>query len=61
MDSTFVRPELFRPLRSTKATGYGIGAYQTRHMIREMGCQLEVDTAPNQGTTMRILFPPAEG
>ena len=57
MDADFVRKELFRPLRSTKSSGYGIGAYQTRHLIHEMGGQLEVDTAPNRGTSMRILLP----
>lgn len=57
MDMEFVRNELFRPLRSTKRSGYGIGAYQSRHLIQEMGGQLEVDTAPSKGTTMRILLP----
>lgn len=56
MDQTFVNKELFRPLASTKSTGYGIGAYQTRHLVREMGAQLEVDTAPQRGTTMRIVM-----
>lgn len=59
MDPDFARNELFRPMHSTKAGGYGIGAFQTRHVIREMGGRLEVDTAPNRGTTMRILFPVA--
>lgn len=59
MDPDFVRTELFRPLRSTKGAGYGIGAYQTRHLVSEMGGRLEVDTAPAQGTTMRILLPTA--
>jgi signal transduction histidine kinase len=59
MDEEFVSKELFRPLRTTKSNGYGIGAYQTRHLIREMGGRLEVDTAPNRGTTMRISLPMA--
>ncbi|MDR3437882.1 XrtA/PEP-CTERM system histidine kinase PrsK [Telmatospirillum sp.] len=58
MEESFVNTELFRPLASTKSTGYGIGAYQTRHLVREMGAQLEVDTAPQQGTTMRIVISP---
>ena len=56
MDETFVNKELFRPLASTKSSGYGIGAYQTRHLVREMGAQLEVDSAPQRGTTMRIVM-----
>ena len=61
MEMDFVYKELFRPLRSTKSSGFGIGAYQTRQLIREMGGQLEVDTAPNRGTIMRILLPLATG
>jgi len=57
MDSDFVRTELFTPLRSTKAHGHGIGAYQTRHLTRTMGGTLEVDSVPDRGTTMRIRLP----
>lgn len=57
MDGDFLSEELFRPLRSTKSDGFGIGAYQTRHLIQEMGGQLEVDSTPDKGTTMRILLP----
>ena len=57
MDQAFVRTELFQPMRTTKSTGFGIGAYQTRHLVREMGGRLEVDSAPGRGTTMRILLP----
>jgi putative PEP-CTERM system histidine kinase len=57
MDGDFLNGELFRPLRSTKGDGFGIGAYQTRHLIEEMGGRLEVDSAPDKGTTMRVLLP----
>ena len=42
MDDAFVRDELFLPFRSTKAGGYGIGAFQTRELIRMSGGDLEV-------------------
>jgi putative PEP-CTERM system histidine kinase len=57
MDRDFLSAELFRPLQSTKGDGFGIGAYQTRHLIQEMGGQLEVDSIPDKGTTMRVLLP----
>ncbi len=57
MDQSFVNSELFQPMRSTKAAGYGIGAYQSRYLIREMGGRLEVNSAPGRGTSMRILLP----
>jgi putative PEP-CTERM system histidine kinase len=57
MSPEFVRDELFRPFRTTKAAGYGIGAYQARETIRALGGRLEVLSAPGQGTTMRIVLP----
>ena len=60
VDEAFVRNELFRPFRSTKSAGYGIGAYQTRELIRMAGGELEVVSRPSAGTTMRIALPLAE-
>jgi putative PEP-CTERM system histidine kinase len=57
MDLDFVRQKLFRPLSSTKSTGFGIGAYQIREYVRSMGGRLEVRTAPGMGTTMQVLLP----
>lgn len=58
MDAKFVEEELFKPLRSGKKEGFGIGAYQTRELVREMGARLEVITGPGKGTIMRIVFQP---
>lgn len=60
MDEAFVRNELFLPFRSTKSGGYGIGAFQTRELIRMAGGDLEVLSRPGIGTTMRIVLPLAE-
>jgi putative PEP-CTERM system histidine kinase len=57
MDDAFVRDQLFLPFRSTKPDGYGIGAFQTREMIRMSGGDLEVISKRGSGTTMRILLP----
>jgi putative PEP-CTERM system histidine kinase len=57
MDAAFVRDELFQPFRSTKSGGYGIGAFQTRELIRTAGGNLEVISEKGAGTTMRILLP----
>lgn len=60
MAADFVKDGLFQPLRgSGKAEGWGLGAYQTRHLVREMGGRLEVETAQGAGTRMRILLPAA--
>ncbi|MBV8165894.1 MAG: PEP-CTERM system histidine kinase PrsK, partial [Alphaproteobacteria bacterium] len=58
MTAAFVRDELFRPLTTTKASGYGIGAFQARELVREMGGQLDVASTQGVGTTVRIGFPP---
>lgn len=57
MDSRFVRDGLFRPFTSTKRDGYGIGAFQTRELIKSAAGQLEVISVPGVGTTMRIILP----
>lgn len=57
MDPDFVRTELFKPFRSTKEDGLGIGAYQCRDYVRELGGDIEVISSPGSGTTMRIILP----
>ena len=56
MDETFIRDELFLPFRSTKSSGYGIGAFQTRELIRMAGGDIEVISEPGTGTTMRVAL-----
>ena len=57
MNAEFIEGELFRPFRTTKSGGYGIGAYQTRELIRAFGGELDVMSSPGAGTTMRIILP----
>jgi putative PEP-CTERM system histidine kinase len=57
MDEAFIRNELFLPFRSTKSGGYGIGAFQTRELVRMAGGDLEVISEKGFGTTMRIILP----
>jgi putative PEP-CTERM system histidine kinase len=57
MDEAFIRDQLFLPFRSTKSGGYGIGAFQTRELIRMAGGELEVISEKGFGTTMRIILP----
>jgi signal transduction histidine kinase len=57
MDAEFVKTELFRPLDSSKENGYGIGAYQARQLVREMGGRLLVHSIPTKGTIMQVIVP----
>ncbi len=61
MTPDFVRDELFRPFRTSKRGGSGIGAFQARELLREAGGDLIVLSRPGEGTTMRLLLPLAEG
>jgi putative PEP-CTERM system histidine kinase len=56
MTPEFVRDSLFRPFRTTKG-GHGIGAYQSRELLRNAGGDLQVVSRPGVGTTMRIIMP----
>jgi putative PEP-CTERM system histidine kinase len=60
MTPEFVRDELFRPFRTSKADGSGIGAYQARELVRGAGGDLLVFSRPGVGTTMRLLLPLVE-
>ncbi len=57
MEAAFIRDEMFRPFKSTKTGGFGIGAYESREFVRELGGNLDVTSAPGKGTTVRIRLP----
>ena len=61
MTPEFIRDTLFRPFGTTKKSGYGIGAYQARELIRQMGGRLEVTSAEGEGTRVHIYLPLAAG
>ncbi len=56
MDYDFIRNELFRPFRSLKEGGYGIGAYESRQLIQSMGGRMEVKSKPGKGTTVTVYL-----
>ena len=57
MDEDFVRNELFRPFRTTKKGGFGIGVYESREFVRELGGRMEVASEPGRGTRVQIWLP----
>jgi len=56
MEQEFIQNELFRPFRSTKKNGYGIGAYESREMIKRLGGKLDVKSSKGVGTTMKVYL-----
>lgn len=61
MDDSFIRERLFRPFDSTKGSGMGIGAYECREYIRELGGRIDVTSVPGHGTTFSIRIPLQSG
>lgn len=59
--SADVREQVFEPFFTTKATGSGsgLGLSMVYGFVRQSGGQIELDTAPGQGTTVRLLLPRA--
>ncbi len=61
MTPEFVRGDLFRPFRTTKAHGLGVGMFQTRRLVEAMNGMIDVRTAPGQGTVFGVRLPAAVG
>ena len=58
MDTAFVKNRLFRPFDSTKGlTGMGIGAYESRELVRALGGDIKVSSESGKGSQFRIQFP----
>lgn len=57
MDKEFIDEKLFKPFVTTKKDGFGIGVYQIRKQIRDMGGELVVISSPSKGTTMQVRLP----
>ncbi|MAS40276.1 MAG: PEP-CTERM system histidine kinase PrsK [Porticoccaceae bacterium] len=57
MSAEFIRDQLFRPFQTTKTSGMGIGAFEARKYLRELGGDIRVESAPERGTTMELYLP----
>jgi len=60
MSAEFVRERLFKPFQTTKPTGMGLGAYESFQYVQELGGSVKVDSAPGEGTRVRLLLPQFE-
>ena len=56
MSEDFLRNRLFRPFSTTKDKGIGIGLYQCKALIEEMGGKVLCDSKVNQGALFCILL-----
>ncbi len=57
MTPEFIRDHLFKPFQSSKASGMGIGAYESQLYVTSLGGHMEVHSEPGAGTRVRVLLP----
>jgi putative PEP-CTERM system histidine kinase len=57
--AAYMRDDLFRPFRSTKDAGLGIGLYHCKVVIEAAGGRIHVTSEQNVGTTVQIILPAA--
>jgi signal transduction histidine kinase len=57
MSEEFIRERLFRPFESTKSAGMGIGVFESKEYVSELGGKLEVTSSLLNGTVFRVALP----
>lgn len=57
MSVEFIHERLFKPFESTKSAGMGIGVFESREYVHELGGQIEVVSSESSGTTFRVILP----
>ncbi len=57
MSEQFIADELFRPLKSKKKAGFGIGTYQAREIMHDLGGDIGVRSKPGEGTAVFLMLP----
>lgn len=57
MSQEFIENSLFRPFKSTKKGGFGIGLYQCKAVIEGHGGKIRVESVESKGTTFIVRLP----
>jgi signal transduction histidine kinase len=57
MSEEFIERCLFRPFKTTKKQGMGIGLFQSKKIIEAHEGKIEVESKEGKGTTFRIFLP----
>ncbi len=60
MSPRFLRTELFKPFRTSKKLGLGIGLYQCRQIISAHGGKIDVSSVEGSGSAFTVWFAPSE-
>jgi hypothetical protein len=57
MSKEFIERSLFRPFKSTKKQGMGIGLFQSKTIVEAHQGRIEVESEEGRGTTFRVYLP----
>lgn len=57
MSPEFVAHSLFRPFKTTKKGGIGIGMFQTKTIVEAHQGRIDVESQPGRGTTFKVFLP----
>jgi putative PEP-CTERM system histidine kinase len=57
MTEHFIKNSLFRPFRSTKKKGLGIGMFQSKTIVEAHQGKIQVESQLGVGTTFRVMLP----
>ena len=57
MSKEFIEKDLFRPFRTTKKKGMGIGLFHCKTIVEAHGGRIEVESQEGKGTMFEILLP----
>lgn len=58
MDEDFLQTRLFKPFESTKGlTGMGIGVFESREYIRQIGGEIKATSTPGVGSVFHVTLP----
>ncbi len=57
MSDEFIDKYLFRPFKTTKIKGFGVGLYQCKKVIEAHNGSIEVDSEVGKGTTFYVKLP----
>jgi putative PEP-CTERM system histidine kinase len=57
MTEQFIKNSLFRPFRSTKKKGLGIGMFQSKTIVEAHHGKINVESELGVGTTFRVMLP----
>jgi putative PEP-CTERM system histidine kinase len=57
MSEQFIKDSLFRPFRSTKKQGLGIGMFQSKTIVEAHQGQIHVESELGVGTTFKVMLP----